>query len=294
MNLLYKLIILAFISALSWGGITGYHRIDESSMGIVEEIETGIVVKIFYAKHNFIWQGVLPNIYRVKRVSRIISMNLDVSIRIPPLTDISDERYFIKIPVSFKLKTDPAALLDIQLVSGTAEKLTRLTKEECERGYRSEFGPGLEWGYRRELLMFKAEEIRSRVKERLAQRFRGMGFELTEFFESRANYPDYNVYNEGIKYQNEITSVKMAQDREMLSLKSSIERDKIKNRERFTYLTGMSKLIKENPELLKYIYIDKLGDDVKVVISSDKDLVPGFLKTDEAKPAKKIEIDNLR
>ena len=60
-------------------------------------------------------------------------------------------------------------------------------------------------------------------------------------------------------------------------------------------LTKVSSIIKDNPQILKYIYIDKMGDNIKVIISSDKTGIPGFLgESNDINPGVKGDVDNLR
>jgi hypothetical protein len=57
----------------------------------------------------------------------------------------------------------------------------------------------------------------------------------------------------------------------------------------------MSGIIRQNPDILKYIYIDKLGGNVKVIISPDKTGIT--LDVDKAsaeKPVKESSVDYLK
>jgi len=63
----------------------------------------------------------------------------------------------------------------------------------------------------------------------------------------------------------------------------------------------ISNLIKSNPDILKYIYIDRLAGNVKLILSSDKSGMPFGMslnedldKTGKSKNAAKEEINNLR
>ena len=64
----------------------------------------------------------------------------------------------------------------------------------------------------------------------------------------------------------------------------------------FEKLLRISSILKNNPEILKFIYIDKMGDDIKVIISSDKTGLPAMFNdsAEGTKPAAKGDVDNLR
>jgi len=81
--------------------------------------------------------------------------------------------------------------------------------------------------------------------------------------------------------------------KEKVAVIGHLSREKLENESRQNYYSSIAKLIKSDPDLLKFIYIDKIAGNVKVVISSDKDLVPDIF-TGKTETVKSKEIDNLR
>jgi len=79
-------------------------------------------------------------------------------------------------------------------------------------------------------------------------------------------------------------------------LSKKLIKDKHENELYFEKLLRVSSILKDNPEILKFIYIDKMGDDIKVIISSDKTGLPAMFNesSDGTKPGVKGDVDNLR
>lgn len=133
------------------------------------------------------------------------------------------------------------------------------------------------------------------VKNEITERLETEGFRIIDFTQDRISFPSYAVYNEGVSYQEEYRAVQMRAKRDMVQLKSRLERKQAEDASRFDYLGRISDMISDNPDLLKYIYIDRIGPDVKVVISSDKELVPELFRPEpeKSKADKKEESDDL-
>ena len=81
-----------------------------------------------------------------------------------------------------------------------------------------------------------------------------------------------------------------------MHLRNSLEKDKIASEAYYEKLSRIGNMIKDNPEILKYIYIDKLAGNIKVIISSEKNAMPVIFGQDQdVKDSDlKKEIDNLR
>jgi hypothetical protein len=79
-------------------------------------------------------------------------------------------------------------------------------------------------------------------------------------------------------------------------LSKKLIKERYENELYYEKLLKVSSMIKDNPEILKFIYIDKLGDDIKVIISSDKIGLPAMFSDtiNNAKPGVKGDVDNLR
>jgi hypothetical protein len=108
-------------------------------------------------------------------------------------------------------------------------------------------------------------------------------------------FPDNKLVAEAIQKTKEIRDINFNIKKQEILLK----REALKERGDFEFyyekLLKISSLIKDNPNILKYIYIDKLGGNIKVIISSDKTGLPSmFGDLSESNSSVKGDIDNLR
>ena len=86
--------------------------------------------------------------------------------------------------------------------------------------------------------------------------------------------PNQQVYNEGIAHAADLRKMDKTIEKELIDVRSAMERDRIKNEQFYGKLKEISKIISANPDILKYIYIDKMAGNVNVILSSDNSGVP--------------------
>ena len=99
-----------------------------------------------------------------------------------------------------------------------------------------------------------------------------------------------------LRINKEMRDLDFLNRKQEILLTKKLIKERYENELYFEKLLKVSSLLKDNPEILKFIYIDKMGDDIKVIISSDKTGMPSMFSEDSngTKPDVKGDVDNLR
>jgi len=153
--------------------------------------------------------------------------------------------------------------------------------------------------YQREILAAKMGEIIDTATKSVAAESSPIGIIIENASRAGTAFlPERIVVNEGILHAADLRRMDKNLQMDLIGAKAKVEREKVRNEQLYVKLREMSRIIRDNPDILKYIYIDKIADDVKVILSSDASGMPRMIERElEQTPAKKTkprEINNLR
>ena len=296
-----------FLFLLVLGGCAAYVYLfsivhpDNSRFAIVIDNERSEVIRVVGPGYTFEKQGLFP-----KRISwlyfpRKSSERVEIRVPIHNLEEIGNDRYAIVLPLNIHYEIILSDL-SVNVFRGTdvrkafsshiARVLTGVLTKELYRYCVPT--------YNRDLLARESEAVVSRAIEIARDECRKSGIALTEAsLLGIVRLPELAVYADGLKYLQELRDVERANARELLQLQGKIEREKIDTEQYVKRLERIAGLVKANPDLLRYIYIDRIADKVKVLVVAERTGMPFGLDFDQGPstprpPAKKGEIDNLR
>jgi hypothetical protein len=213
---------------------------------------------------------------------------------VPPLELIKSDHYSIKIPVAVNYTLDSERLslavqklyadsqyMPLQLQKRLFAIITEKLKKYLLPYYQYNL---LQANLQKELVLAIAH-----VKESCAKD----GILINEVITGTIYIPDYAVYIEGRKFLNELLQQEKANTLRLNALQQKLKENEINNAQYLEYLEKMSKIISKNKDILKYIYIDKLADNVKVIVTSDKN-VPFDLANEIESESSKKDFDNFK
>ncbi len=289
-------LILIFIAGYLY--INCVIKVEEGVFILVQDKETGDIKKILNSGYSFILDGVIPERVSFIKISKKNTQFMDLKIPIPLLENLKSDLYSVKIPITVNYEIMPDKLaFDINSLKGGEEYIATLL-EKLLRGYfNKEFAPYFSPSYRRGALVKDIEKLTGRVENALRTYCLKLGITIREFvIVGNINLPDLRTFYDGLRYFRELIDVEKNNKKELIILQSKLKKARISNKQFYEKLEEMSKIIKENPDILKYIYIEKMGDKVKVIISPENSGMPfGFnFNSSDRKPDKRGEIDNLR
>lgn len=291
------LITLLILAAAGYLYSTCAFLISEGSLGLVENREDGSVLRVLPAGYRFIWQGALWNRVTVLILPVRNTDLYELKIPVPPLETLESDFYSVRLPLSVTYEINPslAGLEGTKLKRG-GKPMTETAGKILESALRMELSPYLSPNYRRHDLERDRARILEKAGEVMKKNAAGRGIAvLAVEYAGIMQMPEMNTYYEGFRFYQDLLNIEKNNKKELIIIANNLQKEKIIHKQYLEKLGDIARLIKGNPDLLKYIYMDRLSGNVKVIISSDKTGMPfGLDFSDSEKKQKKGEIDNLR
>ncbi len=290
------LIVIAILVAC-YVGLFSIHRAGPKDIGVVKDLRTGTVVETFRRPWNFVWHGIMPWWYQVYRIPVERHGEFEIIVPITNLKNLTNENYLIRIPIHAEYAIDKSTFTQINLLSRSGDTIEGLVRNQITGSFTRELYDFFDPLYQRERVYREKDEIIIRVHESAKDLLKSYGLILESIrYTNVIILPDMATYAEGLRHSQELMRLDNRNEIILRELKGELERNRMENRRMYDKLTEISRIISKNPAVLKYIYIDKLSPNVKVILSSDRTGVPGFLeeKIDEDIQQNAGEIDNLR
>lgn len=297
MKTLIKLLIkLAVFSSIIYGLYFSLYKAGDDEIIVLRDIKNDRVVQVYTSSYNFIWQGIIPWDYHVIKMPLKNSSLVRIDVKIPALSSLNDDTYLIKLSANISYRIDKANLPDIAVLSSKTdiekfiiEKFT-LVSETVLRKF-------IEPVYDRNNLFKNEKAVTDTIASETVKKIAGLGVILDNAeFISPGYYPDNKLFSEGLVQNKEMRDLDFSNKKQEIILSKKLISEKQQNELYYEKLLKISSLLKDNPEILKFIYIDKMGDDIKVIISSDKTGLPAMFNdsSEGAKTGVKGDVDNLR
>lgn len=293
-NILFIIILLTLAGYLY---VNCFFMIEEGVFGLVRSEQTGDIIRVLDSGYHIIPEGIIPEEISLMTFRKKESRLFDLSIPIPSLEMTKSDFYAITIPVSVQYAVSPERITLITEEWGDdRDYIPHLLKRFMTGYFVREFTPYFSPVYRRVELERDMDEIVQSVSESLTAQGRGIGIEITAFRLSGAvRLPDTEIFFDGLQYLKELMEVEKNNKKELIILRSKLERDEIYNKQFYQKLEEISRLIKQNPDLLKYMYIEKMADKVKVIITPEQSGMPFGLDFGSGEKEKRTgDINNLR
>ena len=275
-------------------------KVEKGMVCVVEDLRTHKAVAIarpVVKSYAFVWRGAFPWWFVVSDVPARRAARYNAGLVIPGLEGLKEQYYRAIVPLRITYSIDAERFVDAALLARNGSGLDDMVGRLFERELQRELARFLAPVYQREMLAAQADEAVKTVAGSLEKELGDDGIVLAGArIDGTVVLPTQQVYNEGIAHAADLRNMDKTNEKSLIDARSGIERDRLKNEQFYEKLKEMSRIIGANPDILKYIYIDKMAGNVRVILSSDNSGVPSMLER-EAKPAKKgksREIDNLR
>ena len=297
-KLLRKLMVILVIFILGYLAYYPVFRIEEGNFALIEDRKDGINIGVLDSGFHFIPQGVLPDRISIIKFRKRKTEFFNLKIQIPLMVEMKSEFYSVKIPVSLLYQVNPAKLsVDFHGLRSDKMYFNRFLNKLLLGYFSKEFSQYLAPFYRGSTLKDNVEKEALDVYNIMREHCQRFGIEIIELrIIGDVQIPDMNTYLDGIRFYKEIMTLEKNSKKELIIMESKLQRDKLHNAQLYQKLNEISKLIKKNPDLLKYIYINKMADKVKVIVAPEKSGMPFGLdfRNKERDTKNKDEIDNLR
>lgn len=292
MKLLLKLLLLLLFIGSIYAVASSYMPVREGSAAVIEEINSGNVISVLTGKRLFVFYRALPWLFNVNRITLENSISHTLVFDIPELRLINDEALKIKLPVScsFTIASDELKNLNLLKNDGLwlKERVISVLSNSFGFFLQDYVSPFYKW---RDISAEKDFLLANAVKE-ASDKLHSEGILIDDLKYTEAVYfPNMGLYREGLAQAEEIRRISAENSKKLLAVKGNLDINAQSMESTYSVYREMSKIIKENPDILKYIYIDKMADNLKLIISSDKSAVPAFLDS-ESRDSKAPELNS--
>ena len=296
---LLKTIIVVIVAGIAYILFFSVTKIDKNRICVVEDLRSKKIVRIvrpFAGNYAFAWQGSFPWWFLISDLPAQRSASFMIRITVPGLEYLKEDYYVIRVPIQAAYRIDQDKFGDVSKMVDEGRGVDDLVKKFFENELQRELLAYLTPAYQREALIAQLDTILKRMQKNLEGELKAFGIDLTDAkIIGAVIAPERAIYNEGILHAADLRKKDRGMEKELIDVRSMVERENIKNEQFYKKLLEISRIISANPDILKYIYIDKMGDNVNVILSSDDTGVPRMLEKN-VNPAKSKtkEIDNLR
>jgi len=295
-TLIRILIKLTVFLSIVYGLYFSLYKAGKDEIIVLKDLKSNKLIQTYTSTYNFIWQGVLLNEYVVIKLPVKNSALISIPIRIPSLMSLNDDLYVIKLPVNISYQIDKTNMPDIFNMNNRLD-IENYIIEKAAIICQTVLMKYIEPVYDKNNIIRNEKIIVDAMSAELTKKISSIGILLNKVeFISPGYFPDNKLYSEGLIQNKEMRDLDFSNKKQEILLSKKLIKEKHENELYFEKLLKISSLLKENPEILKFIYIDKLGDDIKVIISSDKTGFPAMFndRSDGLKPGVKGDVDNLR
>lgn len=293
MGKVQKIIIAAFsVAALVYIFVRAVVIVGDGVLAVVTDTQGQVLGQLHKGVH-VVPQGIVTTI-----TTHYIPLNgscaVDIVIPVPPLELIKSENYSIKIPMVINYSLNPDQLsLDLHRLYSDAQFLQQQFQIRLLSSIKENIARYLYPYYQYNLLQanINREMVQAiaHVKESLARD----GITVKDVTPGNIYIPDYTVYAEGKKFLLELLAQEKLSTIQLNAVQQQLKEGELRNTQYLEHLEKISKIIAKNKDILKYIYIDKLADNVKVIVTSDKN-VPLDLTSESESESSKKDFDNFK
>lgn len=293
-----KVFLLALTVILIGGALLTVKYVKKHKFAVVIDKRNNMIAEVLEPGFSFIIRGL-----DYKNVSlRYFPINgvkkFNVKVMIPELADLEDDVYSIKFPVDVSYRVVPQKLnislndIDNDFIHSRMQSvIVSVFSKKLNNKFKEAYNPSQIEGIFIEIEADLMKEISSKIKF--------YGIEIVEIQRSgNVSFPGLEIYRTGLKYKKELLTLRQQNKLKREKLDNVLKMNDMSKENYRDNLKKMSALIKDNPLILKYIYIDKLVDSEKSVVPVDSSGYPlnlgNSVRTEVKKQTKSGEIDNLR
>ena len=288
-----KLVIAAFIIAAAvYIFVKAVVFVGDDVVAIVTDTEYQII-GLLKKGVNVVPQALFHPV-RVTYIPLYGSCKADIIVPIPPLEKIKSKNYSITVPVSIQYTFDAGKLkLDLKSMHSNADYVKEIITIALVDAVNTQFRKYLVPVYKYFPLQANFQNeftvVINTVKEVCVKR----GLVIDDVKVGNVYLPDYAIYAEGKRFLLEVLQQEKDNALQLARLQQKLNEDGLASKQRIEHLEKISELIQKNKDILRYIYIDKLADNVKVIVTSDKEAGFDIFNTEDSGSVKK-DVDNFK
>lgn len=286
MKLLFKLFFILLLAGAGYTFFMSYSPVHKGTVAVVEEKRTGDVVSVITKEQPFIFYKALPWFYSVTTGILEFPITVNAHVDIPQLSELDYDSFSISIPIRADVKIIPEELKNPYMLKDSLAQLKDSVEKEITFAFASLLQSYLQPSYQYARIIADKEIILAAADSAIKKQFENDGIYISGLqYAGTLLLPDTRLYEEGISHLLSQRHIFLESRKKMLELSGQLEREVMAKEKLYKSYADISNIIRENPDILKYIYIDKMAGNLKVIVSSDKTALPAFLESDQEKKA---------
>ncbi len=290
-----KVFVIALVVLFALGAYFTVFKVKDGEYAILVDRESGEIQSVFAAGYNFVPRNIAFWKHSVMYGRIRGTVIFDVRIPLPGLADVESRHYAVDVKIQGKYELDLENARDDFLLN--KDFLVSLLKTMCRDSFEAEMLPFLSPVYDNKKLEIHAESVISKGLDTVTKRVSAMGVKLTEAsLVGPLRVPPVEIYREGIALAAEFRKIENDNKKEQMLLENKLKKDEIEQKKYLENLREIAKVVKNNPDLLKYLYITGFSKNVNTIIAPDRTGMPFGLDFSEkgSLPKFRGEVDNLR
>ncbi len=253
----------------------------------------GHILGYLHKRVNVVPQGIFTAI-KANYIPLNGSCNVDIAIPVPPLESIKSDHYSIKIPVVINYTLNSEQLtLDLNKLYLDTSYLSQQYGIRLSGSIKDAISRYLYPYYQYNALQANIKKEVFMAIDHVKESFAHDGIIIKEVTLGIIYIPDYTVYTEGRKFLLELLTQEKLSTIQLNALQQQLKEDELKHARYLEHLEKISGIIAKNKDILKYIYIDKLANNVRVIVTSDKN-IPFDMGNDSQSESLNKDFDNFK
>lgn len=222
---------------------------------------------------NIVPYAIIPG--RTELYTIVTSGTLDVECKltIPELASLNDSLYDITFQMAVEYGIDVDTFAPTKnFLSNPDGIINAALSSKAQAEFVSLISAYLREGYNPEIITAEWDIIKNSLVKRLGQDAKKMGVHIISVGETDLlKLPPLEVYEYGKIFRDDLLELKKKHNLEAENLRHALDLKSIETDDYYKHLEKISALIKDNPDLLKYMYIEKLSPNVQVVVPVNED-----------------------
>lgn len=199
-----------------------------------------------------------------------------LSLPLPQIEELSDQLYCVHCSIEVRYSLDHEKFVVTEsLLKQKDELLSAQIGNRVNSAFSDVFSSFWSGSYDSELIRTEWPQLKENFFSDLTSRFSGSGIEIVSLEQtSPLVYPSNEIYASALQYLAALIELRKTHGLENESLKASLLGKNLELDSYYGKLERISKLLEKNPMLLQYMYIEKLGSNVSVIIPASSNGFP--------------------
>ncbi|MCX7678591.1 MAG: hypothetical protein N2316_05180 [Spirochaetes bacterium] len=290
-----KFVAIIVILVVAFSAYFVIVKIDDDEYGLLLNKETDEVEQLCLPGYNFAIKKIAFWRYSMYYGKITSSTIIEIRVPLPGLSELESRHYAVDMKLQMKYALDVENAQEDMLLK--KDVLLQFLKTVSKESFESSMLPYWYPIYNNINLERNAAEVVEKSFAAIKERCGKMGIKIIEIaLLTPLRIPTLEIYREGLMLAADLRKIENEYKKEQLLLENKLKKDEMEQKKYLENLRRIASVVKNNPDLLKYLYITGFSKNVTTIIASERTGMPfglDFGKKDAAKVGES-DVDNLR